>query len=170
MHRERSFLLIQRKDYKMEIERKFLLEQPPQVAGCASKLIEQAYLCTDPVVRIRKEDDAYYMTYKGGGMMVREEYNLPLNEKAYAHLLQKADGCILTKRRYLIPLSGGLTAEIDQFFGKYEGLWLAEVEFSSAEDAQAFIPPRWFGREVTYDRRYHNSNMSKGGSADGQQE
>lgn len=28
-------------------------------------LIEQAYLNTDPVLRIRRQDDEYYLTYKG---------------------------------------------------------------------------------------------------------
>ena len=72
-----------------------------------------------------------------------------------------ADGIVIIKRRYLIPLDGGLTCELDVFHGKYEGLLLAEVEFSSKEEAAAFVPPTWFDTEVTFDSRYHNSNMSK---------
>ena len=83
----------------MEIERKFLISKN---AGAfrnkyKSHLIEQAYLNVRPVVRVRREDENYYMTYKGGGMMAREEYNLPLDADSYAHLLQKADGNIITK-------------------------------------------------------------------------
>jgi CYTH domain-containing protein len=94
-------------------------------------------------------------------MLVREEYNLPLTAESYEHLVQKADGIVIKKRRYLIPLGGGLTCELDVFHGKYEGLLLAEVEFSSEEEANAFVPPAWFGSDVTFDNRYHNSNMSK---------
>ena len=89
----------------MEIERKFTVRQLPEdLARYDSHLIEQGYLNTNPVVRVRREDNTYYLTYKGKGLMAREEYNLPLNEQAYNHLVSKADGNIITKRRYLIPL------------------------------------------------------------------
>ena len=146
----------------MEIERKYLIDQPP--AGYdshPSRAIEQAYLCTEPVVRVRKEDDSYYLTYKGKGLMAREEYNLPLTREAYLHLREKTDGLLITKTRYCIPLEGGLTAELDVFGGAHEGLLLAEVEFPSQEEAEKFTPPDWFGQEVTFSTRYHNSNLSK---------
>ena len=114
------------------------------------------------MVRIRKQDDEYYLTYKGGGMMAREEYNLPLNEKSYNHLLKKADGNIITKTRFLIPINdGSLTAELDIFEGKFSGMVLIEVEFESVEQADAFQKPDWFGGDVTYDKKYHNSYLSK---------
>ena len=126
-------------------------------------MIEQAYLCTEPVVRIRREDSSYYLTYKSKGLLSREEYNLPLTEEAYQHLLTKADGNILTKKRYLIPVDGrdDLTIEFDVFEGKFEGLMLAEVEFSSEDEALAFVPPSRFSRDVTFTREYQNSRLSK---------
>ena len=54
-----------------------------------------------------------------------------------------------------------LLIELDVFEGKFEGLYLAEVEFSSEEDADAFAPPDWFGEDVTLDGTYHNSRMSQ---------
>ena len=84
----------------MEIERKFLVSVLPEdYDHHSSHQIEQAYLSTDPVVRIRKEDDQYYLTYKSRGLLAREEYNLPLNQASYEHLLTKADGIVLTKQR-----------------------------------------------------------------------
>ena len=149
----------------MEIERKFLIKQIPE--GCTSfpcRQIEQAYLNTDPVVRVRRDNDDYYLTYKGKGLLSREEYNLPLNKEAYEHLLSKADGIILTKKRYMIPVPGSdhLTIELDIFEGHYDGLILAEVEFSTEEEAKAFIPPVWFGEDVTFSGEYHNSRLSQG--------
>ena len=77
----------------MEIERKFLVPCLPEGYDAHPfHQIEQAYLCTEPVVRIRQEDDSFYLTYKGKGLLSREEYNLPLTREAYAHLLPKADG------------------------------------------------------------------------------
>jgi CYTH domain-containing protein len=148
----------------MEIERKFLVAEkdlPDDLASYPSHQLEQAYLCTSPVVRVRKEDDTYYLTYKSKGLLSREEYNLPLNEEAYQHLLEKADGIVLSKKRYRIPEKDGLTIELDLFDAPYEGLYLAEVEFSSEEEANAFLPPEWFGEDVTFSGMYHNSYLSQ---------
>ena len=146
----------------MEIERKYLITAPPvDLAACPHHIIEQGYLCTDPVVRIRREDDTFYLTYKGRGLMAREEYNLPLSAEAYAHLLPKIDGCLIPKTRYLIPLDNGLTAELDHFKSPLSGLYLVEVEFPDIAGADAFVPPSWFGQEVTEDPFYHNSAMSR---------
>ena len=94
--------------------------------------------------------------------MAREEYNLPLNKESYEHLLKKADGNIITKTRYLIPINDGtLTAELDIFEGKFEGMELIEVEFSSVEQADAFQKPDWFGEDVTQNKKYHNSYLSR---------
>ena len=89
----------------MEIERKFLIDKlPDDIESYPFHLIEQAYLCTNPVVRIRREDDDFILTYKGSGLMQREEANLSLTSEGYYHLLTKADGNVITKKRYLIPL------------------------------------------------------------------
>lgn len=155
---------VRRKGAFMEIERKFLIETPPEgFRSCPCRSIQQAYLCTDPVVRVRREDDAFWLTCKSKGLLAREEYSLPLSSQAYEHLLSKADGTVLTKTRYLIPCPGrnDLTIELDVFEGKYQGLMLAEVEFSSEEEARAFVPPHWFGRDVTFTGEYQNSRLSQ---------
>ena len=146
----------------MEIERKFLVSVLPEgYDHHPSHQIEQAYLSTDPVVRIRKEDDHYYLTYKSRGLLAREEYNLPLNQASYEHLLTKADGIVLTKQRFLIPLPGtSYTAELDIFSGHYKGLMLVEVEFETKEQANAFVPPEWFGKDVTFSGEYQNSRLA----------
>ena len=146
----------------MEIERKFLIPAlPDDLESYAFHLIEQGYLCTDPVVRIRRQDDDYILTYKGKGMMCREEYNLPLNKEAYEHLKQKIDGNLISKKRYLIPLNTELTIELDVFEGYLEPLVLAEVEFPTEAMAMSFVPPKWFGEDVTFSGEYHNSYLSQ---------
>lgn len=142
----------------MEIERKFLIDETKiDYRAFPSKELSQGYLCTDPVVRVRKEDDTYYMTYKGKGMLAREEYNLPLTKEAYEHLIKKADGHIISKRRYLIPFDK-YTIELDDFTAPAP-LLLAEVEFPTKEEALSFKGPDWFIKDVTEDPKYHNSNM-----------
>ena len=143
----------------MEIERKFTIKRLPEnLEQYEKKQIEQGYLCTNPVVRVRRSNDNYYMTYKGGGMMSREEYNLPLTKEGYEHLVAKHDGRLIQKTRHLIPY-GKYTIELDVFEGDLEPLMIAEVEFESEEEAMAFTGPDWFGKDVTQDPRYHNSNM-----------
>lgn len=149
----------------MEIERKYLIPSLPDgYEAYPFHHIEQGYLNTSPVIRIRKEDDEFYLTYKSKGLLMREEYNLPLTKEAYEHLRPKTDGHILTKTRYLIPLGDelGLTIELDIFEGIYEGLILAEVEFPTEEAALGFLPPDWFGEDVTFSGEYQNSQLSMG--------
>ena len=148
----------------MEIERKFLISKenlPADLDAYPHHKLEQGYLSTAPVVRIRKEDDNYYLTYKSKGLMTREEYNLPLNKEAYEHLIKKADGNIITKKRYEIPDGNGYTIELDIFEGLFTGTILAEVEFPTIEAANSYTVPSWFIDDVTNDPAYHNSNMSR---------
>lgn len=164
----------------MEIERKFTVKKLPEnMESYSCHVIEQAYLNTDPVVRIRKEDDSYYMTYKGKGLLAREEYNLPLNEEAYYHLREKADGNVISKKRYVIPIDNpvfdmtylsaakgkndriSLSVELDIFEPPFAPLVIAEVEFPDEEMAEAFQPLDWFSQDVTNDPAYHNSNLSR---------
>lgn len=145
----------------MEIERKFLIKKLPENLEQFPHLeIEQAYLCKEPVVRIRRENEHYYMTYKGKGLMVREEYNLPLSQEAYEHLKNKADGNVIHKTRYLIPEKNDLTIELDIFHDALAPLILAEVEFPTQEDALSYVMPDWFQEDVTNNPSYHNSNMT----------
>lgn len=166
----------------MEIERKFLIKElPANLDEYPCLFIEQAYLNTNPVIRIRRQDEEYYLTYKGKGLMSREEYNLPLNKEAYEHLRPKADGNIISKKRYVIPLENpgfkegytpsdtladsennqGLKIELDIFEEPFAPLILAEVEFPDEETAKAFLMPEWFKEDVTNNPAYHNSNLSQ---------
>lgn len=162
----------------MEIERKFLVKElPSHLDSCRFHKIEQAYLNISPVIRIRKQDDEYYLTYKGKGLLAREEYNLPLNRESYEHLREKADGNIISKTRYLIPIEkpdfspdfslseqeagAPLKIELDIFDDPFRPLVIAEVEFPTENAANAFLPPAWFEEDVTMDPSYHNSNLSR---------
>lgn len=159
----------------VEIEKKYTIKRLPDgLEHYPCKVIEQAYLNTAPVVRVRKSNEKYTLTYKGSGLMTREEYNLPLDEPSYRHLLEKADGNVIAKKRYLIPLKQPhfadgfhlendvtLKIELDVFEPPFAPLIMAEVEFPNEQAANAFIPPEWFDADVTLNPRYHNANMSK---------
>lgn len=146
----------------MEIERKFLLRKiPEQIDTYPKSEIVQGYLCTEPVVRIRKMDDQYILTYKSKGLRSRIEEEMPLTRESFTHLLTKTDGNIISKTRYrILDKQKGLTIELDHFHDIFEGIWLAEVEFADEASADCYIAPEWFGEEVTYTVDFHNSHMS----------
>lgn len=148
----------------MEIERKFLIDKkklPTNLESYPHNELEQAYIITDPVLRIRKKDESYILTYKGQGLMTREEAEFPLTREAYEKLLTKTEGNIITKTRYKIPENNNLTIELDIFSGIFDGLYLAEVEFPNEEAALSYNAPAWFGLDVTNQNTFHNSTLSK---------
>ncbi len=171
----------------IEIEKKFLVKEIPyELSNLPCHEIEQGYLNVHPAVRVRKEDEKYYMTYKATkedyAGIGKTEYNMPLDKASYDHLLRKADGNVITKKRYLIPLNddafekeylekrpdfeeklknGEIIVELDVFEGVFAGRILAEVEFPDEEAADNYKMAGWFSEDVTGDTRYSNSQMSR---------
>ena len=149
----------------MEIEKKYLVKYlPPDLDKYESVEIEQAYLCQNPTLRIRRKGTKYIFTYKkridkSNKLNVAEEIESELDFDSYMHLFKKADGIPIHKTRYVIPYDG-YNIELDVFHGKREGFYLAEVEFLSVEDSYDFNPPDWFGDDVSGDIRYTNSYMA----------
>lgn len=151
----------------MEIEKKFLIRQLPKHLEQYGRIeIEQGYLCDNPVIRIRKADDEYVLTYKSRvshrgsePVCINQEVELPLTRDAYEHLKKKIDGRMVEKTRYQIHYRDWLI-ELDVFHGAYEGMTLAEVEFSDEEEAERFIPPDWFGENVSGNRHYSNAYLA----------
>lgn len=155
----------------MEIERKYAINNLPEdLSQYKYKKIEQGYLCHKPTIRIRKSNEDYILTYKSklglekqkeGGPIINNEVELPLTKKAYEELIPKTNTNLIKKTRYLIPLGHGLTAELDVFEGLLAGLVFAEVEFPDEKTADEFVPPAWFGRDLSADKRFTNYNLSK---------
>lgn len=152
----------------MEIEKKFRIQKMPEnLDSYEKKVIEQGYLCTDPVVRIRKSNEDYILTYKSQlglkenkRIQINHEEEMPLTREGYYHLREKTDGNLIQKTRYLIPLEDGHTGELDVFGGVLAGLCFIEVEFTHEEEAESFSPPSWFGDNVSGDRRFSNCYLS----------
>ncbi len=151
----------------MEIERKFLVKTMPELTGAKVKQIEQGYLCSGPIVRIRKSNEDYILTYKSKAGLSQdyaiqnEEVELPLTREAYEHLREKIDGALVEKSRYVLAVGERLWAELDVFEGRLSGLVLAEVEFASEEEAKNFVPPDWLGEDVSGDRAFSNAYLSR---------
>lgn len=153
----------------MEIESKYKIKTlPVDLNDYQHKKIEQGYLCNDPIIRIRRSNEDYYLTYKSkinreerqSNLIVNHEVELPLTAEAYMKLKEKVEGNMIYKTRYNIPLEDGLMIELDIFEGHLKGLIFAEVEFPDEETASAFEPPEWFDTNVSWDNRYTNYYLS----------
>lgn len=144
----------------MEIERKFMLNQIPDITSYPSEKIIQAYISTDPVIRIRQMGTIYYLTVKSHGHLVREEFELPITKEQFLALWPKIEFDPIEKTRYFIPIEDGFTAELDIYEGHLNGLMTVEVEFNTKEEASHFQAPEWFGKDITHDSRYKNNLLS----------
>lgn len=144
----------------MEIERKFLIKDCPSLRTYSYKKIKQAYISTDPVIRIRQMNNQFFLTIKSQGHMMREEFEIPITKEQFETLYKKVEGSPIIKTRYLIPLENELIAELDIYKGHLEGLYTVEVEFTSIAAANSFTAPSWFGKDITLDSRYKNNHLA----------
>jgi adenylate cyclase len=150
----------------IEIERKFLVEHlPDRLDEQPSREIEQGYLAiTDDVeVRLRRYGEDTFLTVKSSGGESRVEEEFEIEALRFDALWPLTDGRRLEKRRYRIPFGDDLTIELDVYHGRLSGLRTAEVEFDTPAGAEAFVPPEWFGRELTDDPRYKNKRLATRG-------
>lgn len=153
----------------MEIEKKFLVKEIPfELDKLEKEEIEQGYLCIKPTVRIRKSNNEYFLNYKWKNKNIEDinaihniEYEMPLTKENYEHLLSKVDDYMIIKTRYIVPLEDGHTVELDIFKGNLEGLMFAEIEFKDDNDVSSFIMPEWLGKDITTDKFYDNTLLSK---------
>ncbi len=147
----------------MEIERKFLISGFPEgLPLLGEAVLEQGYLCTDPVVRIRsKEQDGrttYRLCFKGEGRLVRQETELDLTAEQFAELQNLLRAPMVRKDFRVYALPGGERLECSLVDGAF---FYAEVEFPTVEAARAFTPPAFLGREVTEEEGFSMSDYWK---------
>jgi adenylate cyclase len=152
----------------MEVERKFLVGELPDLDGTESDEIEQGYLATgsDGEVRVRRKGDRLVLTAKRGSGLSRDEAEVELDQSSFDELWRLTEGRRLKKRRHILS-HGDLKVEVDVYGGDLQGLMVAEIEFPSEEDAKSFDPPDWLGEEVTGDHRYLNETLAKAGAPAG---
>jgi adenylate cyclase len=149
----------------MEVERKFLVTEAPDLQDAESDEIEQGYLAigADGEVRVRRKGEQLVLTAKRGAGLSRDEAEVELDQGSFDELWPLTEGRRLHKRRHVIP-HGDLKIEVDVYAGDLEGLCVAEIEFASEEEAKSFDPPDWLGEDVTGDDRYLNETLATHGA------
>ncbi len=147
----------------IEIERKFLVNTlPSSFDENNGKTIRQGYILAADEgfeLRIRQKQTRYFQTVKMGEGLSRTEIEIELSQEQFQQLWPHTEGRRVSKTRFLLPV-GEFTAELDRFYDHLAGLILVEVEFDSVEISSSFVPPDWFGTEVTEDKRYKNKSLA----------
>lgn len=147
-----------------EIERKFLVTNNDFIKEAyAVRRIVQGYICSTPgrTVRVRIGSEKGFLTIKGpsdekGLSRYEFEQEIPLEDAE--QLIKLCEPGIIDKVRYLVE-AGKHVFEVDVFHGENEGLIIAEVELNSEDEI--FEHPHWLGQEVSGDRRYYNSMLTR---------
>lgn len=151
-----------------EIERKWLVSKLPELNGFKKAIIVQGYIAITnegKEVRLRKKDDKFFLTVKGEGNLIRSENEVELTQEQFYKLWPATKGKRLSKDRYFVPFAEFII-ELDIYSEEYDGLVVAEVEFSSQKSASNFSTPDWFGAEITEDKRYKNKILAFEGLPD----
>jgi adenylate cyclase len=147
-----------------EIERKFRVREVPQALGEGSRL-RQAYLAIDGdiEVRVRDQGGAQVLTVKAGRGVRRAEVEVQIGSTEFDELLALEPDRRIDKTRHRVAVDSHV-AEVDVYAGALQGLVVVEVEFASRQEAEAFVPPPWFGEELTDDPRWSNAALAASGA------
>ena len=148
----------------LEIEKTFLVKNIPDLASIKQIRIKQGYISSPPSpLRIRQKGDAFELTkklpLKENDYSSNQEINIFLTEYEFNKIWPLVERS-LEKSRYCIDIGENLTAELDIFEGDLLGLVFVEVEFLSQEMMEAFVPPEWFGKDVTQESFSANSFLA----------
>jgi CYTH domain-containing protein len=149
---------------RVEIERRFLLAGVPREADVlAMNEIDDRYL-DGTRVRLRR------MAQVGGATQLKLTQKVPdpdggarqgtlttlyLSEAEHAAFARLPAAALRKSRLSIAPYG------VDVFHGELEGLYLAEAEFSSLEDAAALVPAAFCRAEVTADRRFTGGELAR---------
>lgn len=166
-------LQAEKKGGSKEIERKFLvnLSQLPEGWDKNPNVIVQGYVAlaeNGTEIRVRQKGNKFYFTIKGDGTLIRSEVEIELTQEQFEQLMPLTNDRTVEKIRYTLPYTyiaadgtnATVTLEIDKYAGNLDGLYTAEVEFPSEEAVKQFVPPLFFGRDVTVKKDLKNKKLA----------
>ena len=152
-----------------EIERKFMVAELPTTDRLGPGVqIRQGYIAEDdPVnVRVRITGVKSTLTVKAGSGLARTEVEVEISVEQAEALWPHTAGRRLDKTRHRVSSGAGAAqhvAEVDVYAGSLAGLCVVEVEFTSEAEAAGFIPPDWFGEELTDTPGWSNAALARHG-------
>jgi CYTH domain-containing protein len=159
----------QHKYARIELERRFLLDQFPGHANVVRvRRITDRYIDATGL-RLREQNDGsgltvYKLTQKiparAGEAQQALITSMYLTRDEF-DVLAQLPAKMLSKTRYSVPPFG-----IDLFEGTLKGLVLAEAEFDSAIEAQALVLPWFILHDVSTDERFTGGRLVRASRQD----
>jgi CYTH domain-containing protein len=149
----------------VETERKFLVDADRVPADLTRGIpIRQGYLAQEGSIeaRVRITPVEATLTVKAGKGLSRTEVEVVIASEDAEALWVHTEGRRIDKRRSQVTL-GAQVAEVDLYAGHLTGLCTAEVEFTDEKGAAAFVPPDWFGTELTSHSAWSNASLARHG-------
>lgn len=153
---------------QIEIERVFLVKQLPDdllkykpVAMDTGDFYENNKKEEVAInhLTVRSKDDHYEIRKKEGSSGYKKiEHTIYITKEEFDLLMSVAPQRH-QKNRYLYPIEDGHICELDIYLGKLTGYARVEVEFKSEEEMNNFVPPQWFGVEITALNHYIHKNL-----------
>lgn len=148
----------------MKIERTFLIAPAVvrlmQRERVVSRDIIEGYLSRTPerIQFVRIEPEGCNLLLVAQGEAGKTEERAKVSGAQAKALMDVCHGRIMY-RRNLARIGLGLDVYLDRF----DGLDLVSVQFDDAATAAAFMPPAWFGREVSDKEAYHKASFALDG-------
>src|SRR5262245_57334433 len=145
----------------LEIERKFLVANERwKISVVQSVRIRDELIARDKgnKTRVRIANGVATIALKSrrrGSVRTEFEYAIPISD-AEEMLRMMCEGNVLDKVRHFVSHAGD-TWEVDVYEGILDGIVLAEIELTDAD--QKLTLPDWIGAEVTADPNYRKINM-----------
>lgn len=147
-------------DVGNEIERKWLVDKiPDNLVWYESHECWQGYLSIDPRYEVRVSARGFLTVKKGQGLC-RSEKISKINSDSVESLWHLTRGKRIHKIRHMFKIDDKI-GELDIYQDENKGLIVVEVEFQQITEAKEFVPPDWFGLDVTDDPKYKNANLAK---------
>ena len=143
----------------LEIERKFLVANDRWKNSIVRSIrIRDGLIASDKgnKARVRIANGIATIAIKSrrrGAVRIEFEYAIPISD-AEEMLRTLCEGNVLDKVRHLVSHTGN-TWEVDVYEGPLDGIVLAEIELTDAD--QKLTLPDWIGAEVTVDPSYQES-------------
>ena len=149
----------------LENERRFLVREPPELAGTRVRLIEDRYLDVGRL-RLRRithfdgRPSEHKLCKKYGSADPASEpiTNIYLTAEEHA-AFAVLPGRPLRKRRHTVA-HGGRAFSVDVFEGPLGGLVICEAEAPTPAAVRSLQFPPWAAREVTDDPFFAGGNLS----------
>lgn len=151
----------------IEIERKWVLKSLPSICDQFPKIaIRQGYILDGEFeLRLRQETindvSIFTLAVKGSGNLLRTEWESEIPEWVFEGLWKNVKS-FLVKDRFKIPHYQEHLIEYDRYLDRLSGLFIAECEFRSVAESEAFKLPNWLDEaaDVTNDSRYKNKALA----------